>query len=509
MILFDAVDVYLDEGPGAPVPVGHLRATFSGRGRLLNGSNFEYTADYLASRAAYAISPDLPLAAGKQFSGEDAALFGAFADVTPDDWGTGLIDAAFARERAGASGLASSTPSSSTQSLVLGAFDHLVQQNDLTRMGALRFTASGMKTRTAAAAEAVNQAWLTAAQHTAANPNDARRIAEAVARFEEYEATDEDLEILGYTGSSLGGARPKATIQETDGSLWLLKLPSSRDRRTDTEAWEATMLDMAASAGLRVPRHRLIRLDDHKSSLLIERFDRRDTAVASTGFDQKRVGYMSALTAMQLGPQRSATYEDFADTIDQVTLAASAEDLREMFGRVALTVLVGSVDDHWKNHGFIRKSTPAGTAWRLSPLFDVNPTRSGSRVHSRQINSRDDASDRDVRRLIEGRDVYRLTQRDAAEVLSRVTGAVDIWRETAKKNNISAGEIEHMASAFNETQLEHAQRFVAKHLDARVPTPATAERIRRFPELRDMRLDPHGLNGPRDESPDAGSDLQP
>jgi serine/threonine-protein kinase HipA len=441
----------------------------------------------------------LPLVAGKQFSGEDAALFGAFADVTPDDWGTALIDAAFARERAGAPGLASRTPASSAQPLVLGAFDHLVQQNDLTRMGALRFTASGMTTRTASTAGATSTEWLTAAQHTAANPNDARRIAQAVARFEEYEATDEDMEILGYTGSSLGGARPKATIQETDGSLWLLKLPSSRDRRTDTEAWEATMLDIAASAGLRVPRHRLVRLDDHKSSLLIERFDRRGASA-----DQKRVGYMSALTAMRLGPQRSATYENFADTIDQVTLSASAEDLREMFGRVALTVLAGNVDDHWKNHGFIRQSTPAGSSWRLSPLFDVNPTRSGSRVHSRQINSDDDATDRDVRRLIEGRDVYRLTEGDAAEVLSRVTGAVGTWRATAKKHDIRAGEIEHMASAFNETQFEHAQRFVAEHMD----TTAPAERFRRFPELRDMRLDPRGLNGPRDESPDAGRDLQ-
>ncbi|ANP73031.1 type II toxin-antitoxin system HipA family toxin [Cryobacterium arcticum] len=514
--LIDAVDVYLDESPerpespesaGAPLLIGALRASF-GAGRQLGGSSFEYTAEYLASPSRYAISPDLPLVAGKQFSGEDAALFGAFADATPDDWGTGLIDAAFTRERGAGWPLA------------LGEFDHLVQQNDLTRMGALRFREPGTSGTSAAGASTPGTStaapeWLTAAQHTAANPNDAQRIAEAVARFEEYEATDEDMEILGYAGSSLGGARPKATIQDADGGLWLLKLPSNRDRRIDTEAWEATALDLAAAAGLRVPRHRLIRLDEHKSSLLIERFDRR--------FDQRsqsRVGYMSAMTAMQLGPQQSATYEDLADTIDQVTLESSVEDLREMFGRVALTVLVGNVDDHWKNHGFTRERTGvdagAATSWRLSPAFDVNPTRPGSRVRSRRINSHDDPSNRDVRLLIEGRDAYRLTQRDAAEVLARVTRAVGTWRETARKYNIGPGEIEYMAPAFNEAQFEYAERFVIEHLavtsprvpPAVPPVPAIpragqplADRKRRFPEL-------FAAGEGASSSPDASTDLE-
>lgn len=152
---------------------------------------------------------------------------------------------------------------------------------------------------------------------------------------------------------------------------------------------------------------------------------------------------------MTPGPQSSATYEDFADTIDHVTLGTSAQDLREMFGRVAFTVLTGNVDDHWKNHGFIREHE----AWRLSPLFDVNPTRAGSRVLSRQINNSDDPSNRDVRLLIEGRDAYRLTKHDAAEVLDRVTSAVGTWREIAQKHNISTAEIEHMTSAFTETQI--------------------------------------------------------
>lgn len=470
--LLDAVDVYLDEGPASPIYVGSLRGSFTS-GRQLGGSSFEYTAEFLASSDPYPISSDLPLVAGRQFSGEDAAMFGVFADATPDDWGIGLIDDEYARERA------------SDQPLRIGAFDHLVQQNDFTRLGALRFTEPGVGPRD----------WLTAGKHTAANTNDVRRIAEAVARFEEYEATEEDMEILGYAGSSLGGARPKATIQEADGSLWMLKLPSNRDRRADTEAWEATSLDLAAAAGLRVPRHRLIRLNQHKSSLLIERFDRGGPGA------QHRVGYMSAMTAMQLGEQGSATYEDFADAIDQAT--ASADELHEMFGRVALNVLVSNVDDHWKNHGFTREQARTGASWRLSPLFDVNPTRAGGRVRARRISDRDDQSNRDVRLLIEGRDAYRLTDQQAAEILARVTSAVGSWRETARKHSLTDGEIEHMASAFDEAQLDHATRFVAEHASSggRL-VESIGDRKHRFPELRGMKLDPHGLA----EAPTDGTD---
>ncbi|MGO4534187.1 type II toxin-antitoxin system HipA family toxin [Leifsonia sp. 2MCAF36] len=458
--LHDIVDVYLDEGPDEPVRVGTLRASFMG-GRTLAGSSFEYAASYLASQESYALSPDLPLVAGKQFSGGDTTLFGAFADVTPDDWGVGLIDAEYALQRG------------DRLPPAIGEFDHLVQQNDLTRMGALRFTAPGVLPSA--------DRWLTAAKHTAANTHDVRRIAEAATRFEEYEATDEDIEILGFVGSSLGGARPKATIQESDGTLWMLKLPSNRDRRSDLEAWEATALDIAQQAGLRAPRHRLIRLAEHESSLLVERFDRAGNPGTAS---QHRVGFISAMSAMQLTQQnQQATYADFADTVDHLNPGSSQADLRELFQRVALTVLVGNVDDHWKNHGFIREETSTGgTAWRLSPLYDVNPTRAGSRVRSRRISDRDDPANRDIRLLIESSGVYQLNAGDAAEALLPVVSAVSNWREIAAGNGIRAAEIESMASAFDETQLERAAEFVSKH-ESPTGAKSLSDRRRRLPEL--------------------------
>lgn len=427
--LINAVSVYLGEGAD-PVHVGTLRGSFRS-GRRLVSCSFEYGPAYLRWSGAYELSPDLPLQPGRAFSGADGTTFGAFADAAPDDWGASLIDAQWAIERA------------EGQPAFLGEFDYLAQLNDDTRPGALRFTEVG------------KPGWLTLDGHTGVRLADARRLAEAAARFEMYEASDDDVELLGWAGSSLGGARPKVTILDGD-EQWLLKLPSNRDRRTDIEAWEAVALELAARAGLRVPRRRLLAIEGFNSSLLVERFDRE---VSPAG--PSRVGYMSALSAMEIASvQDRRTYEDFADTIDQQT--GSRGDLEEMFGRVALNVLVGNVDDHWRNHGFVR----SGDRWRLSPMFDVNPTRAGVRVQARQINPNDDPFDRDVRLLIESRDVYGLSDARAAEVLARVAGAVEQWRHVAMEKGIAPLEIDSMASAFSTRQRDHALEFARKHAAA-------------------------------------------
>ncbi|WP_187977363.1 type II toxin-antitoxin system HipA family toxin [Mycetocola sp. JXN-3] len=424
MRLLNEVEVYLDEGLGEPELVGILRASF-GAGRRLSASSFEYASSYLQDSRSYALSPDLPLVPGRQYSGADTELFGAFDDVSPEDWGAALIDAAYADER------------DPEQPRAIGAFDHLVQLNDVSRMGAIRLKHAGE--------------WLTNAPHSEPRVADAHRLAAAAARFEVYESTAEDLELLGVAGSSLGGARPKVNIRREDGSLWILKLPSNRDRRVDIEAWEAVALEIAGEAGLDVPPFELIRAEGLGSSLLVKRFDR---------VDERRVGYISAMSAMSLGRQGRATYADFADTVDSLT--GSRDDLRELFGRIALTLLVRNLDDHWKNHGFVRE----GGGWRLSPLFDVNPTRAGVKVQARPINDDDNPLDRDISLLAADHKTYGLTAREAAQVFARVVDAVKRWREFASRRGISAAEVEHMSSAFDERQRECAEGFIETHLNA-------------------------------------------
>ncbi len=426
MKITDSAQVWLDDRETGPVRVGTVQALFLA-GRNPISSSFEYAPSYLADPARYELSPDLPLVPGKQYFGDDTVLPGALSDAAPDDWGTSLVDASYARLR------------QPGQPASLGAFDHLVMLGDGARMGALRLRSDDGE-------------WLSQETHIADDTSALTMFVAAAARFSVHEASDEDIELLGAAGSSLGGARPKVNVRLHGDRLWMLKLPSTRDRGTDGEAWEATALQLARRAGLRAPATELLRPEGMASSLLIERFDRR---ASSAG--EHRVGYMSAMTAMRLGSQGKATYEDFADTVDRLT--GSQADMHELFGRVALTVLVGNADDHWKNHGFVRG--PEG--WRLSPVFDVNPMRSGTRIRSRQITDRDDPTDRDIRLLLEGAEAYRLTPAEAAEALAPVVAAVQGWRGVAEANSIARSEIEHMAPAFREDQLAHALRFVELH----------------------------------------------
>lgn len=425
MKLHDAVDVWLDLD-GEALRAGRLRASFQG-GRTLAGCSFEYDAGFLAAPEGFELSPDLPLVAGRQYSAADATLFSAFADASPDDWGTSLLNASYARTR--------SEGSPST----LGEFDYLVQLNDQTRLGSLRFTPIDKRE------------WLAEETRTAARETNLTALAAAAARFEAYEATNEDVELLGVTGSSLGGARPKATII-ADGRLSLVKFPSNRDRRIDIEAWEATALDIALDAGIRVPTHTLVRVKSGKSTLVIDRFDRIDTRPSHP----VRLPYISAATAMRLSLQQIRTYEDFADTV--ATLTRSRSQSREMFARVALNVLVGNVDDHWRNHGFIREHG----AWTLSPVFDVNPVRAHNGVQARQISDRDDPTRRDIRLLLEGADVYGLSAAAAATVLAPVVVAVKRWQTYAAANGITAQEIQFMESAFDSAQLHHVEEYIHK-----------------------------------------------
>lgn len=416
MKLVDEVDVYVQLS-GEDVWAGSLRASFQG-GRVLGGTSFEYSREYLQNSQAYAISPELPVRTGRRYTGEDAPLFGAFADAAPDDWGSGLI-----RARHGGTG-------------GLGDFDFLTQANDRTRMGAIRLRDP----------ESPDE-WLTGDAHTGVREVGIAEIVSAADRFQRYEASEQDMRVLEFFGSSLGGARPKASVVH-EGKLAILKLPSTRDGRQDGEAWEYVALQLARRVGIRTPRAHQVHIGEGKSGLLVERFDRDATG--------NRIAYLSASSAMELGMQRKATYGEFADTIAEFT--ACRDDLNEMFDRIALTVLINNVDDHWKNHGFVRHHE----SWRLSPVFDVNPTRTRGVMISRAISDVDDPTSRDLRHLLGIADAFGLSRDAAAQRLGRVATVVRTWPSVARKAGISAAEINDMAPAFSEQQIAWAESVAAQ-----------------------------------------------
>ncbi len=141
--------------------------------------------------------------------------------------------------------------------------------------------------------------------------------------------------------------------------LGLAKFPHPGDER-DVMAWEHAALEVAASVGIDTPGRQLTKIDG-RHVLLLRRFDRTNTG--------GRIAYMSAMTALERVDGDHADYLDIAEALLERS-ASLIDDQRELFDRAVLSVAIGNVDDHLRNHGFI--ATPGGQ-WRLSPVFDINP----------------------------------------------------------------------------------------------------------------------------------------
>jgi serine/threonine-protein kinase HipA len=394
--------------------IGTLRPSFQG-GRTLASSSFEYDPGFLAD--GWQISPDLPLRPGRTYTAENSTLPGAFTDATPDDRGQKLIRADHARRRR-------DDPSLPPR---LGEFDYLLGVADHTRVGALRLR--------------TGSTWLSS-EAGVANMHDLPRILHAAERYETDVATDEDIAYLNDVATSPGGARPKANVVTERGVLALAKLPHSKDGRVDVERWEAVALTLARDAGLRTPTWGLEAPPGGRAVLISERFDRDDSG--------NRLGYISGRTALGLGANDHGsrlTYEDFTDTIAELSVSPR-EDLREMFGRIALTILINNVDDHWRNHAFLH--TPNG--WRLSPLFDVNPSPQRGVIDSRPVDSADDPGYRSLTSLLRTAKSYRLDDTAARAILRRVASAVSRWDEVASTLAIPASHRAHQAPSFGAEQ---------------------------------------------------------
>jgi serine/threonine-protein kinase HipA len=306
------------------------------RGHL--SSVFAYDDAYLASPRAYALDPELPLAAGQL--PVTAPLPRAFLDAAPDRWGRNLI-----RRRAQLEGRAS-----------LDETDYLLGVADIGRQGALRFKLDG------------GGPFLDALPDVPKLIDLPRILNATLAIAEDASSNDGAVRLLLEAGSAtLGGARPKALVR--DGSkLCLAKFPHPADT-WDVVAAEHRALDLAARCGIDVAPHRLVSAGG-ANVLLEERFDRDG---------DRRVGYMSALTLLRASDGDRLDYLDIAEALAQVSANASA-DLEQLFRRAAFSYLIGNTDDHLRNHGVLR----AKAGWRLAPAFDLNPDP-GPSAHATSI----------------------------------------------------------------------------------------------------------------------------
>ena len=264
-----------------------------------------------------------------------------------------------------------------------------------------------------------------------------RTLEEAARNYENDESglTEKWLEQLVRPGSSLGGARPKATVIDEKGGLWIAKFPSKHDEN-DSGAWEKVVHDLAGLCGLRVPEARLEKFSRYGSTYLVRRFDRDG---------MKRIHYASAMTLLGKTDGVSAadgvSYLDIASFIKAYGASPKA-DLVELWKRIVFNMVVSNTDDHLRNHAFLL--TPRG--WALSPMFDVNPEPAGSEL-SLNVDETDNRIQ--IELAISVAERFGITKKEAENIAQDIRKTVsDRWKYLAKSNGLSRGQIGAMAPAF-------------------------------------------------------------
>ncbi len=242
-------------------------------------------------------------------------------------------------------------------------------------------------------------------------------------------------------GSSLGGARPKASVRDRDGHLAIAKFPNKGDEY-NTVLWEAVALTLAARAGIPVPSWRLETVAD-KAVFLLRRFDREQGA---------RIPFVSAMSMLDARDTEARSYLEFVDILRQHG-AAPKQDMHALWRRIVFNILISNTDDHLRNHGFLWAG-PAG--WRLSPAYDLNPvpTDIKPRVLSTAIDLDDGTAS--LKLALEVSGYFELTADEARRIAAEVGKAVAAWRKVAASLGLTRAEIDRMASAFEHEDLKAA-----------------------------------------------------
>lgn len=402
------ITVHTTVDPRADVPrvVGTL---YTHHRRGVASATFTYDAGYVAARGAYGIDPSLPLATGQWHTDVGQAMFGALTDCAPDRWGRTLLR----RQEAGLAA-AESRPARE-----LGEGDYLLGVRDDLRQGALRLSVD----------EGPFLAQDDLGIPTLTELPELLRIAADYERHEDVGLAE--IRRLVGAGSSLGGARPKTHVRDTDGRLAIAKFPSEGDA-WDVMAWERVALDLAAAAGITVPTSRLVTIAG-RQVLVLDRFDRAP--------DGRRIGYVSAMTMLEAVDHDPRTYLDIAEAIEQHSDQVVA-DLHELWRRMVLGVLLHNTDDHLRNHGFLHAG---GGRWRLAPAFDINPNPDPA-THATILSEAHPEST-----LVAALDVapyFRLDAAAARRALTHVVEGVRQWRDVAARHGMSRSQVNRMEPAF-------------------------------------------------------------
>jgi serine/threonine-protein kinase HipA len=380
--------------------------------------SFEYDQQWLDSKYAQSLDPALELFAGRQYPSNEKKNFGIFLDSSPDRWGRTLLER---RE-------AHSARVEVRKSRTMLESDFLLGVYDGHRMGALRFKLNPLGL------------FLDDNQENASPPwTSLRDLQDAAQKLEKKDSKDVDvskaIKLLIAPGSSLGGARPKSSVVDAKGALWIAKFPSADDRR-DVGAWEMVVHELGKKAGIDVPDARLEKFSGPHHTFLTRRFDRSPKG--------GRLHFASAMTLLGRNDgdnfEKGASYLEFVDFL--ATRGSRPEaDLEQLWRRVLFFVCVSNVDDHLRNHGFLLDEK----GWRLAPAYDMNPVHGADGL---SLNISESSNAQDLGLLREVAPFFRLKAKEGEKIIKEVTSVVRQWRKIASKVGLSKAEQDRMESAF-------------------------------------------------------------
>ena len=405
-----------------PIYMGKLHA------ELLRGKeifSFEFDKSWLQNGHAQLLDPDLQLYSGKQYlNDQEKYNFGLFLDSSPDRWGRILMR----RREAALARLEKRTEQN------LFETDYLLGVYDAHRMGALRFKLDPNGSFLNDNAEKASPPWTSI-----------RELEQISLRLEEDDVINDPeyirwLNMLVAPGSSLGGARPKASVIDNDNQLWIAKFPSKNDQ-SDIGAWEIVTHELAHSAGVNISEAQALKFTSTHHTFLTKRFDRTN--------DLKRIHFASAMTLLgHVDGENHAEGVSYLELVDFIITKGAKvnEDLEQLWRRIVFSICVSNTDDHLRNHGFILTDN----GWILSPAYDINPVENGTGL---KLNISENDNALDLNLAMEVHTYFRLKVERASEIMKEVKDAVRNWRKVATKYGISHSEQELKLRAFQQSEL--------------------------------------------------------
>ena len=410
------LDIYVYahwKGLSEPQLIGTLSALYA-KGK--KAFSFEYDKDWIKSKHQMLLDPDIQFYSGPQYPNKKEN-FGVFLDSMPDTWGRTLMKRRAAQE----------ANEKGERAKTLYEIDYLLGVYDESRMGALRFKTD------------IDGPFLDDDFKTPTPPwASIRELQEAAKNFENDDNNDEVkkwLAVLMASGSSLGGARPKANIFDENKDLWIAKFPSKNDT-IDKAAWEYLSYQLALKAGIHMSVSKIEKISGFFNTFFTKRFDREDG---------ERIHFASAMTMTgnteETIRDNPASYLELAEFI-QNHGAMINENLEQLWRRIIFNISISNTDDHLRNHGFILTNQ----GWILSPAYDINPSidKDGLALN---IDMDNNALDYNLAKSVG--EFFRLDDAQMNKIIEEVIIAVKTWRKLASDIGIPKKEQLIMDKAFN------------------------------------------------------------